>query len=62
MNTGAIIQARVSSTRLPRKVLMDLPHGSGISVLQQVTRRLKNSKKLDEIIVAIAEKVQDKTA
>ena len=52
MKIGAIIQARTSSTRLPGKVLKELPYGSGITVLEQVIRRLKDSKKLDEIIIA----------
>jgi spore coat polysaccharide biosynthesis protein SpsF len=52
MKTGAIIQARTSSTRLPRKVLKELPYGSGITVLHQVIRRLQNAKKIDDIIVA----------
>jgi len=49
---GAIIQARVSSKRLLGKVLKELPYGSGITVLEQVTRRLKRSKKLIDIIIA----------
>lgn len=49
---GVIVQARTSSTRLPGKVLKELPYGSGISVLEQVIRRLKRSKKTDEIIIA----------
>jgi spore coat polysaccharide biosynthesis protein SpsF len=52
MKTGAVVQARTSSTRLPGKVLKDLPYGSGITVLQQVIRRLKKSRNLDDIIVA----------
>ncbi|MHC4395564.1 MAG: cytidylyltransferase domain-containing protein [Planctomycetota bacterium] len=52
MKTGAVVQARTSSKRLPGKVLMDLPYGSGITALQQVIRRLKRTKKLDDIIVA----------
>lgn len=52
MRIGAVIQARVSSTRLPGKVLKELPYGSGVSVLGQVIRRLKKSKELDDIIVA----------
>jgi len=52
MKIGAVIQARTSSTRLPRKILKDLPYGSGITVLQQVINRLKKSRKLDDIIVA----------
>lgn len=60
MTIGAIIQARTSSTRLPRKVLKKLPYGSGITVLQQVIRRLRKSKKLDEIIVATTTDNADK--
>ena len=52
MRTGAVVQARISSTRLPGKVLKELPMGSGITVLEQVIRRLKQSKKLDEIVIA----------
>ncbi|MDA8105326.1 MAG: glycosyltransferase family protein [Nitrospiraceae bacterium] len=52
MKTGAIIQARMSSTRLPGKVLKELPFDSGTSVLQQVIRRIRKSKKVDDIIVA----------
>jgi len=49
---GAIIQARTSSTRLPEKVLLNLPYGSGVNVLQQVIRRLKASKHINQIIIA----------
>jgi spore coat polysaccharide biosynthesis protein SpsF len=56
---GAIIQARTSSTRLPGKVLLELPYGSGITVLQQVIRRLKQSKKIDTIVVATTEDKAD---
>lgn len=49
---GAVIQARVSSTRLPAKVLLTLPYGSGISVCEHVIRRLKQSKCVNLIIVA----------
>lgn len=59
MRTGAVIQARLSSTRLPGKVLLDLPYGSGISVLEQVVRRLKGSSRLDEIIVATTKDAED---
>ena len=45
----AIIQARMGSTRLPNKVLMDL---NGKSVLENIINRLKMSKYIDEIIVA----------
>ena len=52
MKIGAVVQARTSSTRLPGKVLKELPYGSGITILQQVIRRLKKAKKLDDIVVA----------
>lgn len=56
---GAIIQARTSSTRLPGKVLFELPYGSGITVLQQVIRRVKQSKKIETIVVATTEDEAD---
>jgi spore coat polysaccharide biosynthesis protein SpsF len=59
MKIGTIIQARTSSTRLPKKVLKELPYGSGITVLQQVVRRLKRSKKIKEIIIATTTYVED---
>ncbi|MCD6579027.1 acylneuraminate cytidylyltransferase, partial [bacterium] len=52
MKIAAIIQARTSSTRLPGKVLKELPYNSGITCLEQVIRRLKKSKKLNDIIIA----------
>ena len=52
---GAVIQARTSSTRLPGKVLLELPYGSGITVLQQGIRRLKQSKRIDTIVIATTE-------
>ena len=59
-NIGAIIQARISSTRLPGKILKELPYGSGITVLEQVVNRLKKSKKLNDIIIATTtEKIDD---
>lgn len=52
MKIGAIIQARTSSTRLPKKVLKPLPADSDICVLQQVIRRVSKSKLIDEVIIA----------
>lgn len=52
MKVGAIVQARMSSSRLPGKILLKLPYTSEITVLQQVIRRLKHASVLDEIIVA----------
>ena len=45
----AIIQARVGSTRLPGKVLLDL-HGK--PVLWHVIKRVSHSKKINKVIVA----------
>jgi spore coat polysaccharide biosynthesis protein SpsF len=53
MKIGAVIQARASSTRLPRKVLKELPYASGITVLAQVIRRLGRCKRLNCVIVAV---------
>jgi len=47
---GAIIQARMGSTRLPGKVLMDI---EGKPMLWHVVNRLKLCQKLDDIVLAI---------
>ena len=60
MRIGAVIQARTSSTRLPEKVLKNLPYGSNITVLEQVIRRLKKSRMLNEIIIATTADEDDK--
>ena len=49
MRIGAIIQARVGSTRLPGKVLMDL---GGQSVLSRVVRRVGRVRSLQQAVVA----------
>jgi len=49
---GAIIQARMTSTRLPGKVLMDI---EGKPMLWHVINRLKFCKELDDIILAISD-------
>lgn len=59
MKIGAIIQARTSSSRLPRKVLKPLPYNSETNVLQQVIRRVDKSELIDEIIVATSENIDD---
>lgn len=45
----AIIQARVGSTRLPKKVLKYL---GDLTVLEQVLQRVNKSKYIDEVVVA----------
>ena len=59
MKIGAIIQARTSSSRLPRKVLKPLPFDSDICVLQQVIRRVSKSKLIDDVIVATSTNEED---
>jgi spore coat polysaccharide biosynthesis protein SpsF len=56
---GAVIQARMSSSRLPGKVLLPLPHGSDISVCGHIIRRLKRVTSIDAIIVATTSKSCD---
>lgn len=56
MRTGAIVQARIGSTRLPGKVIIDI---CGKPVIQHVIERLKQSKYLHEIIIATTELKQD---
>lgn len=49
MKIGAIIQARMGSTRLSGKVMKDL---EGKTVLEHVINRVRQSKMIDEIIIA----------
>lgn len=50
MKVVVIIQARTASTRLPKKVLMEI---EGKSLLWHVIQRVKLSKHIDEIVLAI---------
>jgi|TARA_B110000438_G_scaffold295916_1_gene339759 spore coat polysaccharide biosynthesis protein SpsF (cytidylyltransferase family) len=47
---GCIIQARVGSSRLPKKILKDLD--KKYNVLEYVINQLKSSNKIDKIIIA----------
>lgn len=49
---GAIVQARVNSTRLPNKVLLSLPYSSNTSVLDQVIGRAQKIEMVNEVIIA----------
>ena len=55
-NIMALIQARCSSTRLPGKILLPL---GGKTVLEQVIDRVKQSKRLDEVIVLTSKEASD---
>jgi spore coat polysaccharide biosynthesis protein SpsF len=52
MKKVVILQARISSSRLPRKVLAEL---AGRPVIHHILDRLETSKEIDEIVVAIPE-------
>ncbi|MCD4761752.1 glycosyltransferase family protein [bacterium] len=56
MNIGIIIQARMSSTRLPGKILKKI---AGKEVLWHVVERCKKSKLANEVIVATSEEASD---
>ena len=56
MRPVAIIQARMGSSRLPKKVLAPL---AGHNVLYYVIKRCQLSKKLEEVIVATTTKTED---
>jgi spore coat polysaccharide biosynthesis protein SpsF len=56
MKTVAIVQARMSSARLPGKVLLNLENKT---VLWHVINRLKYSKMLDDIVIATSKDNSD---
>ncbi|MFC1709968.1 cytidylyltransferase domain-containing protein [Candidatus Omnitrophota bacterium] len=56
MRIVSIIQARMASTRLPKKILLDL---GGKTVLEQVVSRARASKHIDEVVVATTVSKQD---
>jgi len=49
---ACIIQARLGSERLPKKILEEV--APNVTLLQQVIRRVKKSKYVDKIVVALA--------
>jgi spore coat polysaccharide biosynthesis protein SpsF len=54
--TTAIIQARMSSTRLPGKVLLDL---AGQAMLARVVERARRARTIDRVIVATTVEPED---
>ena len=52
--TIAIIQARTTSVRLPGKVMYKI---NGTPLIEILHKRLKRSKKLDNIVIATTQKV-----
>ena len=59
MKITAIIQARSTSSRLPNKVLLPLPFNGETTVLEQVVRRARCSKKLTNMVVATTTNATD---
>jgi spore coat polysaccharide biosynthesis protein SpsF len=56
MKVAAIVQARMGSSRLPGKVLLDL---GGETVLARVINRLRRAKLLDDIVIATTQAAAD---
>lgn len=54
-----IIQARLSSSRLPKKILLPLPYDSKETALDQLINRLKKSQFSDKIVIATTEHPSD---
>lgn len=52
VNTLCVVQARLTSSRLPNKVLMTLG-GSNLSMLEHVYQRLNKSRHIDNVVFAI---------
>lgn len=53
---AAIIQARIGSSRLPGKIMLNV---CGKPLLEHLIHRIKNSKKLDKIIIATTTNKED---
>ncbi len=49
---GVIVQARMGSSRLPDKVLMGLPFGSEISILEHIVKAVSSVKEVGAICIA----------
>jgi spore coat polysaccharide biosynthesis protein SpsF len=58
MSVVAVVQARIGSTRLPGKVLLDV---GGASMLARTVRRLQRARLLDAVVVATSTKAEDDT-
>ena len=58
MKTTIIIQARMSSSRLPEKILKTV---QGIPIIELIIKRLKKSKLVDDILVATSNIKENKS-
>ncbi|MBR0308443.1 MAG: glycosyltransferase family protein [Mogibacterium sp.] len=59
MRTGCIIQARMTSSRLPGKVLRTIDYQEGKSVLGSVVERVRAAKNLDHFVIACTTNADD---
>jgi spore coat polysaccharide biosynthesis protein SpsF len=57
MDTVAIIQARMGSTRLPGKVLADI---DGKPMLERIIRRVRDANSVQDVVVATTAQLQDR--
>ncbi|WP_400191288.1 cytidylyltransferase domain-containing protein [Hymenobacter sp. B81] len=57
--TGALVQARLGSTRLPGKVLLPLPLEGNLTVLDQVLARVGRVPQLSTVVVATSSAAAD---
>lgn len=55
LRIGAIIQARLHSTRMPGKVLLPLPFPDGKPILKWIIDEVRNSKFINSITIATSE-------
>ena len=59
MNVGYLITARLKSTRLPRKILLDV---GGKPFLSQMIHRIRRAASVDKIIICTSTNAQDDPA
>ena len=58
MKTVVIVQARMSSTRLPGKIMLPL---KGKPVLQNIAERIRTAKNISDVIIATSAETSDDT-
>lgn len=58
-NVGCIIQARMTSTRLPGKVLKIIDYENHNTILEEVIRRVQLSSYIDQIVIATTTNTED---
>lgn len=56
---GAVVQARVSSTRLPGKALLPLPLGGTTTLFEQVLARARRAEMVAQVVVATTDSPAD---